>query len=90
MTFPEINYIVVQSFSNQTYVQPYVVFPTSLSQSITTYYNLVWASNRFLGRVITTLSTTRWWEIRGNFTFNTGTVSVEGSGNKLVRSRREV
>ena len=78
MTFPEINYIVVQSYSNQSYIQPYVIFPPSLSQTATTYYNLVWASNRYIGRVVTTLSPTRWNEIYGVLGMNTGTVYRRG------------
>lgn len=90
MSFPEINYIVVQSYSNQTYVRPYVIFPASISQTATTYYNLVWANNRYLGRVVTTLSWSRWSEIMGALAFGTGNVYVEISTYKQVRTRREV
>jgi hypothetical protein len=90
MTFPEINYVVVRSYTNQSYFQPNVVFPTSISQVATTYNNLVWSNYRFLGKVVTTLSWNRWSEIRGAMTLNSGTVYVEGSSSKLVRTRREV
>lgn len=86
LVFPQINYIVIMATANQTYVQPYVYFPSSISQVATTYNNLVWNNGRYLGKVVTTLSWSRWSEIRGGI--SSPTVYVEGVGNKAVMGRR--
>lgn len=86
LVFPQINYIVILATTNQTIVQPYVYFPTSISQVATTYHNLVWNNGRYLGKVITTLSWSRWSEIRGGI--SSPSVYVEGSGSKAVMGRR--
>ena len=84
LTFPDINYIIIWSYTNSYYANIYVQYGPATSQVTTTITARLWSNQRYMGTKTINISPTCWSQCR-TYT-NGGTVTLKttaGNSNGL-------
>ena len=81
MAFPDINYIIIHSKSNNFDTRMYVRTTYAISQASTTVPSLIWQNNRYRGIDYITMTTSCYNEVRGTLRNYYGVSSVHDSSS---------
>jgi len=87
MAFPDINYLIIDTFSDNYIVQMYTYLPKATSQVNYNIAVLVWQGNRFKGTEYITINSACQDDFDGTLV-SYGGISEVGSGNQNHPNRR--